>query len=191
MSDGSDMAAPQAVSKTDHNDAQQELNSSKSIRSEVVQTLEPLLTTLPAEKKREALRIISQSIQYQGPLPPPEMMEAYGRVIHDGPNRLMVLLEKQTDHRIAMETQMIGAKVSSTKLGQYFAAALSVFFGAIAGVLGYTGHDALAGTICVTTIVGLAVVFVLGKEPGKKEITAKSDEPAIPKKPSVPRRKKN
>jgi hypothetical protein len=31
--------------------------------------------------------------------------------------------------------------------------------------LGYCGHDALAGTIACTTILGLACVFVLGKKP--------------------------
>lgn len=97
---------------------------SKEAPQEIVEIVAPLLTALPAEQKREALRVISQSIQYQGPLPPPEMMAGYAKVIDDGPNRLMKLLEKQTDHRIEMESKLVGTKVSTTKHGQYFAAVL-------------------------------------------------------------------
>lgn len=170
-----------------------EVDAAAGRPKDVVEIVEPYLTALPPEKKKEALRIISQSIRYQGPLPPPEMMAAYGAVIDDGPNRLMRLLEKQTDHRIAMESQLVGAKVGTTKLGQYFAAGLSVFFGLIALFLGYTGHDWLAGTICVSTITGLAAVFILGKAPNnnKSADAPKSDATEVDaaKKTSAKRRK--
>lgn len=166
-----------------------EVGSSEVAPRSVVDVVEPLLTELPATKKKEALRVISQSIQYQGPLPPPEMMARYGELIEDGPNRLMRLLEKQTDHRIQMESQLVGTRVSTTKHGQYFAAGLSAFFGIIALVLGISGHDWLAGTICVTTIIGLATVFVLGKEPGTKSSPDKQNEVAGNRKPSQRRKK--
>ena len=109
------------------------------------------------------------AMSFQGPLPPPEILAHYGRIIPNGAERLMVLLEKQTDHRISVESRLVDARISTTSKGQYIAAGLSVFFGWIAGFLGYTGHDILAGSIGVTTIVGLAVVFVLGKEPGRQK----------------------
>lgn len=69
---------------------------------EVIDKVEPLILSLPQEKQT-ALRQIITSIQFQGPLPPPAMMEDYDRIIPNGANRLVVLLEKQTAHRIAME----------------------------------------------------------------------------------------
>ena len=38
-------------------------------------------------------------------------------------------------------------------------------FGVISLILGLTGHDSLAKYIGVTTVIGLAVVFVLNKIP--------------------------
>ena len=97
------------------------------------------------------------------------MLEHYGKIIPNGPERLMALLEKQTDHRIAMETKLVNGRVAVTQTGQWMAFGLSIFFGSTAAYLGINGHEWLAGTIATTTIIGLAVVFVLGKEPGQKQ----------------------
>lgn len=112
-------------------------------------------------------------------------MEDYGRIIPDGANRLMSLLEKQTNHRIAMEERIVSGNVSVAKTGQVIAAGLSIFFGLVTTFLGYVGHDVLAGSIGVTTIIGLAVVFVLGKEPGKRDI----DDESRASSPSPPPRR--
>jgi uncharacterized membrane protein len=95
------------------------------------------------------------------------MLAEYANIIPNGADRLLTLLEKQTSHRIAVESMLVSERVSVTKRGQFIAAGLSVFFGLLSAFLGYFGHDWLAGSLGVTTIVGLAVVFVLGKEPGQ------------------------
>ena len=136
-----------------------------SVADGLVDPVEPLIQSLPAETRLQLRQIIA--LQYQGPLPPPAMMEDYERIIPNGADRLMRLLEKQTDHRIAMEDRVVAAEISVVSRGQKIAASLSVIFGVIACILGYFGHDWLAGAIGVTTIIGLAVVFVLGREPGQ------------------------
>lgn len=109
------------------------------------------------------------------------MLAEYEQVIPNGADRLMKLLEKQTDHRIAMESQLVRGRVQMTRDGQWIAAGLSVFLVLVAAFLGYFGHDWLAASIGVTTIIGLAVVFVLGKEPGRQaatdEAAAEDDTP--------------
>ena len=157
---------------------------------EVVDQVTPLIQSLPKEKQVEVRRLVMTAMSFQGPLPPPEILAHYGQIIPNGAERLMVLLEKQTDHRISVESRLVEARVSTTSNGQRIAAGLSVFFGLIAAFLGYTGHDLLGGSIGVTTIVGLAVVFVVGKEPGRKALQETEDE--MPPKKSTPtaRRKK-
>jgi len=154
---------------------------------EVIEKVDPLIKTLPPAQQQEVRQIVTTAIAFQGPLPPPGMLEHYGRIIPDGAERLMALLEKQTDHRVNMETKLVDGRVSVAKTGQWMAFILSLFFGSISVFLGYTNHEWLAGTIATTTIVGLAVVFVLGKEPGQK--SPKSPEPASkPTQPSKRRR---
>lgn len=145
--------------------------------AEVAERVEPLIRTLPQEKQAQLRQIIATYIQYQGPLPPPAMMAEYQQIIPNGADRLTVLLEKQTAHRIAMETSLVTGRIEVTKTGQRIAAGLSVFFGLVAAFLGYNGHDWLAGSIGVTTIIGLAVVFVLGKEPGRQAAQPEPEEP--------------
>ncbi len=136
---------------------------------EVIEKVNPLIRALPIAQQREVRQIVTTAIAFQGPLPPPEMLEHYGKLIPNGPERMMALLEKQTDHRIAMETKLVNGRVSVTRTGQWMAFVLSVFFGSTAAFLGINGHEWLAGTIATTTIIGLAVVFVLGKEPGQTQ----------------------
>jgi uncharacterized membrane protein len=161
------------------------------VPAELVEQVEPLIRSLPQEKQTQLRQIIATSIQYhQGPLPPPTMMAEYGQVIPDGANRLMILVEKQTDHRIAMESELVRGRVAVTKRGQAIAGCLSIFFGLVAGVLGYFNHDVLAGSIGVTTIIGLAVVFVLGKEPGAGKNRAAPEGEQQPSTPRAPRKRK-
>ena len=143
---------------------------------EVVEQVTPLIQGLPKEKQVEVRRLVMTAMSFQGPLPPPEILAQYGHIIPNGPERMMAQLEKQTAHRIDMEAALVRARVATTRNGQFIAAGLSVFFGLVAAFLGYTGHDVLAGSIGVTTIVGLAVVFVLGKEPGQN--SSAQDKPA-------------
>lgn len=160
------------------------------IAAEVVDKVEPLIRTLPPEKQT-ALRQILTSVQYQGPLPPPAMMEDYARIIPNGADRLVILLEKQTAHRIAMEDKLVTGRITVTKNGQFIAAGLSIFFGLVAAFLGYTGHDLLGGSIGVTTIIGLAVVFVLGKEPGQRGPSEAPEPEDQPPRTRASRKKKS
>lgn len=136
---------------------------------DLVEKVEPLIKALPPAQQQEIREVITMAVSFQGPLPHPALLEQYGRLVPNAPERLFALLEKQTDHRIAMESALVNGRVTLSRVGQRMAFALSLFFGAIAAVLGYYDHDWLAGTIAATTIVGLAVVFVLGKEPGQTE----------------------
>lgn len=163
-------------------------DKSPTSAAEVVDQVTPLIQTLPKEKQVEVRRIVSMATSFHGPLPHPDVLARYGEIIPNGAERLMVLLEKQTDHRISVESKLVSARVLTTSRGQKIAAGLSVFFGLIAAFLGFTGHDWLAGSIGVTTIVGLAVVFVLGKEPGRKDVPETKAPPA--KQPQSQRKKR-
>lgn len=171
-------------------DKAQESEKIPTTAVEVVDQVTPLIQSLPKDKQVEVRRLVMTAMSFQGPLPPPEILAQYGQIIPNGAERLMVLLEKQTDHRISIESRLVEARVSTTSNGQRIAAGLSVFFGVIALFLGYTGHDWLAGSIGVTTIIGLAVVFALGKEPGSKALPATEGELPPKKSTPAPRRKK-
>ena len=107
---------------------------------EIIDKVDPLIRALPPAQQQDVRRIVTTAIAYQGPLPPPEMLEQYGKIIANGPERMMALLEKQTDHRISMESQIVKSRVSITRNGQWMAFGLSVFFGVAAFYLGIEGY---------------------------------------------------
>lgn len=145
--------------------------------AEVAEVLEPLLEQLelPKEKEAQVRRMVTTILSFQGPIPPPMLLRQYEDVVPGSADRLIRLTEKQTDHRIDMERTIVKGRVGLSVRGQVMAFVLSVFFGVIALWLGLEGHDRLAGTIAVTTIIGLAVVFVLGKKPGESSTRGRQE----------------
>lgn len=102
---------------------------------------------------------------FSGPLPPPEYLDAYEKTLPGAPDRIMTMAEKQVDHRIDLEKTIVNKKFKQSYLGQIIGAVLIIFFGCIAYDLAMHGHDNAAIAIGVTTVVSLAVVFVLNKIP--------------------------
>ena len=63
------------------------------------------------------------------------------------------------------EKTIVDRQTKQSGNGQIWGGVLAVLFGIITFILGYTGHDVLAGTIGTTTIISLVIVFVLHKVP--------------------------
>lgn len=112
-----------------------------------------------------ALYAIEESSSFRGPLPPPEMLKGYESVLPGASERILKMAEKQQDHRMYIEKTIVERQIRQSGNGQIWGGILSALFGAIAFILGYTGHDFLAGTIATTTIISLVLVFVLRKVP--------------------------
>lgn len=140
---------------------------------EVAESIAPLICDLPVSQQHEIHRVIAKLTKFEGPLPPPNLLQAYEQIIPGSAERLLVLLETQAAHRRTIEQQLVSADIHAKRRGQAIAAVLSSLFGVIAGILGYLGHDWLAGCIALSTITSLAVIFVLGKQPERSTATTK------------------
>ena len=147
----------------DNNEASKRTGDNKVMPASINEILEEL----PEEKRKvivgTMLAIESQS--YSGPLPSPEDFKAYEQAMKGATDRIMSMTEQQMAHRIDMEKTVVKKKFFQSTLGQILATDLIVFFGCIAYDLAMHDHDTAAIAIGVTTVVGLAVVFVLNKIP--------------------------
>ena len=145
-------------------------NSNPSLPAEeLVKQTDPQLLkdlkSLPQPQRDKVLRTIQTAVSFQGPLLPPNMLAEYDRLIPQGADRLMRLLEHQTAHRHEQETRLVMSQTSLSARGQGIGFLLCLFFGIIAWHMATTGHDAVAGVVFGTTIIGLITVFVLGHLP--------------------------
>lgn len=135
--------------------------------NEVPANINDILEELPEEKRKVIVStmLAIEERSYSGPLPSPEDFKEYEQAMKGSTDRIMTMTEKQVDHRIDMEKIIVTKKFSQSTMGQILATVLILFFGYISYDLAMHGHDTVAGVIGVTTVIGLAVVFVLNKIP--------------------------
>lgn len=123
----------------------------------------------PAQREAiEGTLFAMEQRSFSGPLPPPEDFEAYERVLPGTTDRIITMAEKSLDSRISNEKTIIETRLKQSGRGQILGFVLAVFFGVMAGVLAFFGHDVLAGIIASGDIISLAVIFVLNREPREK-----------------------
>ena len=115
---------------------------------------------------------ISASVQmesFEGPIPPPALLEAYERLVPGAAERLLGLTERQAAHRQDMERVVIRAGARDSLLGVILAGVIAVFafaWSAYALSIGQTG-EAVKGI--VATILGFVATFVYGKRSTRLE----------------------
>jgi len=138
--------------------------------NEVLLKVQPGFKLLPEDEKHKATHTLSVSLQrtirhsYRGPLPRPEDLEKYSKVIPNGADRIMIMAEKQQDHRMALESKVIGEQQFQSKLGQWFGfiIGLVVVIGGVGCVV--SGHEIAGLIFSGTGLTGLVSVFVIGKK---------------------------
>jgi uncharacterized membrane protein len=125
----------------------------------------------PLERPTEYLQIT-----YQAPLPPPNMLAEYERIMPGISERLVLGMEKQTIHRQGLENKKIDADIASERKGQMLAFILAAL--AIIGsfYLIATGKDRYGIYVFITTFASLVTVFVVGKLKQSRELVRKRTE---------------
>jgi uncharacterized membrane protein len=120
-------------------------------KPEVLISSEPEETT-PRSHAAE-VRVIRQiSTFHSSVLPDAETLHAYSKLIPNGPERIMGLIEREAAHRHRRITRDHWMAYTLT---------LSLTIGGI--YMGVTGHDWLAAALFTTTIGAVATAFIVGK----------------------------
>ena len=105
---------------------------------------------------------------FTGPLPPPEVLAGYDGIEKGFAERIIVLAEKQAEHRMACDKKLVYETADSSKRGQWFGFIIAILFLAGALALGFTGHEWLAGVIGGGTLISVVTVFLTNR-PKKSE----------------------
>ena len=106
---------------------------------------------------------------FSGPLPPPEHLERYEKLLPGITDRLLTIAEKQSDNRIQTERGVVD-NVIRQKWFKYISAVVAMFLLiALGAYLAIKGLVWLAGIILTTTLLGVLAIFVLGQIPSNKK----------------------
>jgi uncharacterized membrane protein len=108
--------------------------------------------------------------RWVGPLPPPDLLQAYGGIDPSFPERIFRMAETDARHCLDLEVEAMRDQRETLRSidrfkarGQGCAAGLAVVFAIVGAWMGYLGHPGAGATIITGTVVGLATVFVLGR----------------------------
>lgn len=129
---------------------------------------------------KEVFKSVLQMQEFSGPLPHPSLLKEYQELIPDSPERFLQMVEEEGKHRRETETKnikyrseleikAISEKISYDKRGQWMAFILAVSIISIGAISIFNG-DTIPGSITLgISAVGLAGVFIKGKNPVSKE----------------------
>lgn len=110
-----------------------------------------------------------QAEHFSGPIPPPQLLEQYNKLVPSFAERFMAMAEKQTDHRRDLEATVVKTRIRNETRAMYLAFVLSLVFGAGAFYLILTGYGAMGISLIIADIVALAAIFITGRVIQRKE----------------------
>ncbi|MCE8508801.1 DUF2335 domain-containing protein [Ruegeria pomeroyi] len=105
--------------------------------------------------RREQVELEAQRF-WSGALPRPEDFAKYAEIVADAPERILRMAEKEQDHRIDLERQIVPANNNAGARGQWLGAGISVLALVLAVVANWIG----APWQVSTAIVGVPVLSV-------------------------------
>jgi len=96
---------------------------------------------------------------YSGPLPPPEIMAAYKDIDPTFPERMFALAEKQSDHRMTLETSKLTNDGTNERLGLLVGPVLVLGALVCGTIIILSGKSWFGFGIVLVAAVGLAAVY--------------------------------
>lgn len=114
---------------------------------------------------------------YSGPIPPPESLARYEEILPGSADRILKMAEKQQEHRMILETKVVGSQTVQSKRGQVFGfiivflcVVVAIFF---AVKFRMTTFAASFLSVTMVVVVGL---FLTGRNVMKKDLESKSKD---------------
>ena len=125
------------------------------------------LVAPPTTRENGAAAARSETHIHMGPLPPPETLQGYERVVPGSADRIIAMAEQD-----AANVRLTARRKQVFEFAERLAARImAVFFSIGALIISYylamSGHDWVAGTIATTTIGGVVAAIITGRGPSQ------------------------
>lgn len=118
----------------------------------------------------------SVSVVRSGPIPPPEELAAYDKIIPNGADRILAMAERQSAHRIEIERSIVISQQSLASRGQIFGLVIAMFVVSLATYAAIAGQPLFGGALAGTTVVSLVSAFIYSKSAQNKELSEKRNK---------------
>lgn len=164
------------ITKNDNN-----LESDKElleIKKQLSSTDPKVFEGLNKEKIQRIVKSVSVTMHksHSGPLPDPETLAQYSEIIPNGAERIMLMAEKQLDHRIKMENKVISGQLFQSNLGQILAFLIGIAALGSATFVIISGHEWTGVVLGVGGLTSLVTAFIKGKSQQAKDLENKNPQ---------------
>ena len=129
--------------------------------------LDPLLkgTGIQPEQKKAIVHVARTVVeQYHGPLPHPEHLERYERVLSGAADRIIRMAEKEQSHRQKLESGVITWNAAEDILGRVSGLLVSIGFIVGAVVCAYLDQPLVGVAMVGAGAAGIITALVRGRE---------------------------
>jgi uncharacterized membrane protein len=109
-------------------------------------------------RQGESFQIAMRREMFSGPLPPPDILQKYNEVIPDAANRILLMAEKEQEHRFSLKDRSF----KYVGRGQTLALIIALSGLGCAGVLGYFGNQVAASVVGGVSLVTMVFGFLRG-----------------------------
>lgn len=117
--------------------------------------------------------IREQTVNWEGPIPPPQAIEAYERLVPGSAQIMWNNFDEQSQHRRELEKKVVVASEDRANRGQYIAAVLIVLAIVAGVVIALAANAYVGGAVVLGSIVSGAAIYIAG---GKAQMQDPSQE---------------
>lgn len=116
-----------------------------------------------------AITKVEASSLFQGPLPPPQILNNYDQIVPGSAERIISLWESQVRHRQELEKKAIGSDIKQSYYGAALGFIIAIFAIGAGTFLAYIGQPTEGLAAIITALVGLVGVYGWGSYQRRKE----------------------
>lgn len=106
------------------------------------------------------LMLVIQRRFHNGPLPPPEDIAEYDRIIPNGADRIMAMVEKEQEGRISQTAKNSDSFFKMKARGQWFGFSVVILFTVLAAYLFSKEQYGLGASLLGANLVAVVAVFL-------------------------------
>lgn len=151
-------------------------NGLSKIEKEAIELDPDAFNGVNADKRHKIIKAVAVSVSktHTGPIPDPETLEGYNLIIPNGADRIMTMAEKQSEHRMKLETKLITGQQNQSNLGQILACIIGITALLVAGYSINNGHEWGGSIIGAGGLTSLVTAFIQGKSRQRESLDNKA-----------------
>lgn len=121
-------------------------------------------------------QIITQVESFSGPIPHPQILSEYERIVPGSAAKILDMAVSQSEHRKSLEIKVISTNINNSKLGLWFGLIIGLA-GICAGTILSLHDKQIAGSVIGGgALVSLVGVFIYGSQQRQKERSVREQE---------------